>query len=241
MPSKNPSTSPSRRGRIAIEEAAQLCQQLHFSHRYGAYAEGQHVAVSVDPRWNEDESTFRVLISCLAFGHRQVDWTQLPVSITPESGGGPSALARLSAQGQTLLPSLAPGEYRLSLRLTPLRVVSVLSQREERLAAQAADDTVEERRIWQGESEDNALVWTLEETEDGEVQIAFETTDARLADAMIMFDLLDPLTHQVRAHQELQLEPARTSGKWEAWCSLGPRQDFPGPYELNFDIVYTEE
>jgi hypothetical protein len=34
MPSKNPSTPPPRHGRIVIEEAAQLFQQLRFSHRY---------------------------------------------------------------------------------------------------------------------------------------------------------------------------------------------------------------
>src|SRR5215471_17475452 len=120
MPSKTPGAQPPRQGRSAMEETAQLLRQIRFSHRYGAYAEGQYVAVSVDPRWNDDETTFRAMVSCLAFGHRQVDWAHLPIIITPESGGGTSVLARLTSRGQILLPSLLPGEYRLSLRRSPM-------------------------------------------------------------------------------------------------------------------------
>jgi hypothetical protein len=240
MPSKNPSAQPSRQGRTAIEEAAQLLRQIQFSHLRGAYAEGQHVAVSVDPRWNADEMTFRAVISCMAFGHRQVDWAQLPVFIMPESGGTP-ALARLTARGQTFLPSLVPGEYRLSLRSTPMRLVPVLSQIEERLAAQAENDIEAERRSWQGESEDGALLWTLEVTEDEEIQIAFETLDERLADATVIVNLLDPTSHQTRYSQQLRLAPTRTPGKWEVWRSLGPRQEFQGPYDLDFAIAFPDK
>jgi hypothetical protein len=127
------------------------------------------------------------------------------------------------------------------LRFKPLRSIPILSQREERLAAQDEDDRAGERRSWQGESEDGALLWTLEETEDGDVQISFETTDERLAGHQITFNLLDPASRQVRYSQHLRLEPTRTAGKWEAWCSLGSHTEFQGPYELDFEIVPPEE
>src|SRR5713226_5207650 len=109
--------SQTQKGREAIEEAARLLRQMQFSQDHGAYAEGHHVAVSVDPRWNADHETICVLITCYSFGHRRTDWATLPVHVLPESGGpGVHAIARLDARGQASIPKLPPGDYRLSLR-----------------------------------------------------------------------------------------------------------------------------
>jgi hypothetical protein len=225
------------KGYRVIEEAARLLQQMRFSQTHGAYAEGQFVAISVDPRWNDDLETFCVLISCYALGHRRVDWAMLPVHILPEDRkAGVHAIARLNTRGQTVLPRLQPGEYHLTLRLRTARVQSVLSQRSERLAAQGEDEEQEERRVWQGEGEDGAVLWTMEETEEGDVQIAFETSAAHLAGFVVTFSLVDAHSKAVRYSQRLTLEPTRTPGKWEGWCSLGSRADFPGPYELMFEV-----
>jgi hypothetical protein len=223
-----------------IEEAARLFQGVHFSHTHGAYAEGRHVAVSVDPRWNEDEETFRVLISCTVLGHRRVDWARLPVQISPVGKGGMHALSRLDARGQTLVPRLPSGEYRLALRLKQAQAVPVLSHTVEKLAAQGEDDE-HERRVWQGESEDGAITWSLEETEEGDVQIAFETKEERFAGHVLLFQLIDPTSKQTRYRRQLMLQPTRTPGKWEAWCSIGSYAEFPGPYELVFEMGVTED
>ena len=128
-------------GQAAIEEAAQLLQQMRFSHRQGAYAEGRYVAISADPRWNADERTFRVQFSCLAFGHRRIDWERLPLHIAPEdSKSGVHALTHLNSRGQALVPNLSPGEYRLTLRLRPTRRALVLAAEPDRLAAQGEDE-----------------------------------------------------------------------------------------------------
>ncbi|MBI3249616.1 MAG: hypothetical protein HYZ50_24205 [Deltaproteobacteria bacterium] len=228
-------------GQLILEEAARLFRQCRFSHTHGAYAEGQSVAVAVDPRWNADEETFRVLISCLVLGHRRVEWARLPVQITPVNDrSGVLALARLDAQGRTLVPSLPPGEYRLSLRLTSARAVPVLSAQPERLAAQGEEE-VEDRQVWSGASDDGHILWSLEATEEGEVQLAFETKDERLAGNFLIYYLIDPVNKQVRHHQQLQLAPTRTAGKWEAFCSLGSRAEFAGPYELDFAVALPEE
>src|SRR5215510_3179167 len=152
-----------------IEEAARLLRQMQFSPDYGAYAEGHHVAVSVDPRWNTGHEAISVLITCYPFGHRNIDWSSLPVQVLPKSGGIiVCAIARLNARGQAVIPRLPPGDYRLSLRLKPLQAGRVLAPQHERLAAQGEDEQPE-RQLWRGEGENGALVWTLEETEEGDV------------------------------------------------------------------------
>src|SRR3954464_9944043 len=99
MPKNNPNKDRPQvqQGQKVIEEAARLLGQVQFSQDYGAYAEGHHVAVSIDPRWNTDHETIRVLIACSPFGHRGIDWASLPIQILPKNGRvGVHALARLN-------------------------------------------------------------------------------------------------------------------------------------------------
>jgi len=230
------------RGRQVIEEAALLLRQLRFSASRGAYAEGRRVAVSVDPRWNADQETVRVLVTCHPFGHQRTDWATLPVHIQPDSGAsGVHAFARLDAHGQATVPRLPPGLYRLSLRLKPMQATPILSRPIERLAAKELREEETERQVWRGEGEDGAIAWTWEETEEGEVQIAFETSDQRFANSTIVFHLIDPTSKQVQHSQRVTLAPTRTPGKWEGWRSLGFRVDFPGPYELAFEVLSPDE
>jgi hypothetical protein len=230
-----------QKGREAIEEAARLLRQMQFSQDYGAYAEGYHVAVSVDPRWNADHETVSVLITCYPFGHRRTDWALLPIHVLPKGGGsGVHAIARLDARGQALIPTLPPGDYRLSLRIKPIQVELVLFRQHERLAAQGEDEQYE-RRLWRGEGEDGAIVWTIEETEEGDIQIAFETNEERLSGHGVVFSLVDPDSKRVQYSHRLTLEPARTLGKWEGWCSVGSQTDLQGPYELVFEVVPPDE
>lgn len=240
MTHKNQSQTPI--GRRVLEEAAQLLRQLRFSERRGAYAEGRYVAVSADPRWNADEETIQVLVTCSPFGHRRMDWTALPIHVQPDRGAsGVHALARLDARGQAAIPRLPPGVYRLSLRLKPMQATPVLSRQIERLAAQEQEEEEAERQVWRGAGENNTVTWTLEETEDGEVQISFETSDERLADSTIVFHLIDPTSKQSCYSRQLTFQPTRTAGKWEAWCSIGSHTEFPGPYELGFEVLTAEE
>jgi len=237
MPKQRTGEAEAQKGRAAIEEAARLLRQMQFSQDYGAYAEGYHVAVSVDPRWNADHETVSVLITCHSFGHRHTDWALLPVQVLPKSGEtGVHAITRLDARGQALIPRLPPGDYHLSLRLKPIQVERVLFRQHERLAAQGEAEPYE-RRLWRGEGKEGAIVWTIEETEEGDVQIAFETSEERLASHIVVFSLVDPDSKCVQYSHRLTLEPTRTAGKWEGWCSIGSRSEFQGPYELLFEVV----
>ena len=229
--------SGAQRGRQVIEEAAWLLRQMRFSQHHGAYAEGQQVAISIDPRWNTDNETLHVLITCYAFAHRRADWAKLPMHILPEGGrAGVYAIARLNARGQVVIPRLPAGEYRLSLRLKPARVEPVLYRQPESSAAQG-EDASDERRVWRGEGEGGTVTWTIEETEEGDVQIAFETSEEKLAGHVVPFSLVDPDSKRVHYSRQLTLEPTRTPGKWEGWCSVGSRTEIQGPYELVFEVV----
>ncbi len=201
----------------------------------------RHVAISVDPRWNVDRQTLCVLITCYAFGHNRIKWSSLPVYVLPQGGkAGVRVIARLDSRGQTVIPSLPPGDYTLSLRLTPLRGEPVLGGKPERLAAQGEDEQ-DDRRLWRGNSEEGALVWTIEETEEGDVQIAFETREERLAGYVVVFSLVELNSKRVHSSHRLSLEPTRTSGTWEGWCSVGSRAHLQGPYELVFEVVSPDE
>ena len=233
--------SPSQHGWETIAEAAQLLRRLQFSHAYGAYAEGSHVSVSADPRWNADNETICVLITCYALGHHHTEWSSLPVYVSPEdTRAGVYAIARLDTRGQAFLPNLPPGVYHLSLRTKPTQVQPVLFPQPERLAAQGEDEE-SERQMWRGSSEEGALVWTIEETEEGDVQIAFETHEERLAGQVVVFSLVDPDSRRVLYRHRLTLEPTRTSGTWEGWCSLGSQGQVHGPYELVFEVAPADE
>lgn len=102
------------RGLDVIEEAATFLRQMKISADRGAYASGRHVAVMIDPRWNADKKSIRVLVTCYAFGHRQVDWAGLPIFVLREDLG-PLDIEqpRLNARGQAVIPELPPGAYHV--------------------------------------------------------------------------------------------------------------------------------
>src|SRR5262245_35585490 len=116
------------RGLEVVEEAAKLIKQIRFSANRPAYTEGKHVAVSVDPRWSEDNETIKVLITCYGLGHQQVDWEGLRMNIDRwEDGRRVTWLAFLNARGQAVRDGLpVGGEYSLSL---PYRVKSHIAER----------------------------------------------------------------------------------------------------------------
>ena len=111
-----------------VEEAARLVKQIRFSANRPAYSEGEHVAVSVDPRWSDDNETINVLITCFALGHQHVDWEGLRINIERrQDDRSVTWLSFLDARGQSMRNELpVGGEYSLSL---PYRVKSQIAAR----------------------------------------------------------------------------------------------------------------
>lgn len=246
-------------GRTVVEKTARLLHDMRFSTSRGAFAEGQGVAVGIDPRWNDDRESISVLITCRACGHQQVNWSGLAIAVDDEvDRTRPAQICSLDAHGQTVIPRLRPGRFRVTARLTEkegargvsaleasTRRPSVFEPERERLAAApalsdeefAAQTTEPGRRVWRQTSDDGRLVWTAESTEYGDLQVAFETSERNLARHCVSFSLLDPDTGAVRYARILVLEPARTSGKWEGWCSLPADLRNKGPFELRHELL----
>lgn len=203
------------RGREVIEEAGRLLRQMHFSANRGAYAEGQHVAVSVDPRWNDDNKTISVLITCHAFGHRQVDWAGLPVFVLPEGGRTEVPLPpRLDSRGQAVITKLPLGDYRLSASA--------------QWGVSGEPAPLAQKGPWSRvySTHDGQAKVMVARTVTGELVVAGETDNPHLAGATVRFSLVrkgEPLT---QLSGELILKPCEEQpnlweGRWVYQTQLG--------------------
>lgn len=231
-------------GREVIEEAARLLRRMHFPTRHGTYAEGHHVVISVDLRWNDDHESMRVLLTCYALGHRRVDWEGLPVFVLHDDGGTTAFLVRLGARGQAVIANLPPGAYRLStsshygwsaapVRLPIHRPGWMAAQK----APQSADATdtegLQEAPVYA--SRDGRVHATVRQTQAGTTVVAFETQDATLAHAVVRFAFVRE-SGQVEQSAAVELEPIEGEarlweGRWEGVVRLS------GPCALGFAVL----
>lgn len=207
------------KGQKVIEETVQLIKKMQFWSNGGAFAEGEHVAISVDPRWSEDKETIQILLTCYAFRHRQVDWKGLPVFILPETGRSVSAIMFLNARGQAVASNLPPGKYRLSTSLKygitqtkvlapqqTLRVVRVGSMK--KMPDSSRQDESVEVSIYP----DEAIV-------------TFQTSDHTLARVTMYMAILGQTSGTVEKSAKVELKPAKENqllweGRWKAPMEL---------------------
>lgn len=217
-----------RPGHEVLSEAARLLGQMSFWPNRGAYAQGRYVAISVDPRWEDDHTTLQVVLTCYAFGHPQVDWQGLPVIARPSGHGsaGPGnvyGMTRLDARGQGRMTRLHPDDYRLLVPERYGRGVEPLplgsSPAHGNLAAATDEpDALFEPRIYT--SSDESLLATVRRTPDGTTIVAFETSEAALAGAAVYFafvlesgEILHSATVELAPVAE---EPDLLEARWEA-------------------------
>jgi len=232
--------SASPAGKKVVEEAASLLRLMRFSTNHGAYAEGQSVAVSIDRRWNEDEETIQVLITCYAFGRRRVDWQGLPVFVLPETAQRSGWIAFLNAAGETFLPNLPPGDYRLAVSQQYRRSHDTVLQptQPQALAAQPANrkSGVPETHIY--ETADGRVRGTVRQTSADTTVVAFETNDEAFAGATVRFAFVQA-SGQEAYSTEVTLKPVESEdglweGRWEATIEISE------PCELVFAVLPKE-
>lgn len=217
-----------RQGHEILSEAARLLRQMSFWPNRGAYAQGRYVAISVDPRWEEDDTTIQVVLTCYAFGHPQVDWQGLPVMVRPvgQEIAGPGnvyGMTRLDARGQGRMTRLQPDDYRL---LVPERYgrgaeplpFGISPSQGNLAAATEAPDEPFEPHIYT--SPDGGLLATVRRTPDGTTIVAFETSESALAGAAVYFafvlesgEILQSATVELAPVEE---EPGLLEARWEA-------------------------
>jgi hypothetical protein len=59
----------------ALKEARSFLTHMSFAPDSGAYAVGNHVAITIDPQWNDDDQKLHVHFFCNAFERWLVDWS----------------------------------------------------------------------------------------------------------------------------------------------------------------------
>jgi hypothetical protein len=226
-----------------VDEAAQFLRRMRFSADRGDFAEGERVSILVDPRRDDQGEAFSALITCHAFGHRQVDWEALAVSSAYRAGGGVvSPVVRLDGRGQALFRSLPPGDYALfPHHRTGAFVVPHPAGRGERLAAEARDAEPEGEApapvLWHPRTQasaDGRVVVTLSPVPSG-VEAAFHTGDRGLAGARVAFAFIRADAGLLEGEQEVRLEPVPGApGVWEGVWQGGVGFEAPG--ELVFRV-----
>lgn len=212
MRNRKPQKSP--RGHEVVEEAARLLRRMGFSADRGAYAEGEYVAVTVDPVWNEDNQTLSAIITCYPFGHRQVDWDGMPVLVLSDSARNSARITFLNTRGQAMIAiekeqNLQSGEYHL-------KAAAQWGRSEELLPPPVQEPW---SRVYP--SNDGQVRTAVGLTAGGELVVAAETHNPRLAGATVRFCFgpADATTAQLSG--ELTLEPSKAQenvweGRWIA-------------------------
>jgi hypothetical protein len=220
-------------GEEILREAAQLLNQLSFWPNRGAYAEGRYVAISVDPRWEGDNQTIKVVLTCYAFGHGQADWRALPVLARPLLESGPYGMARLNERGQGIMTHLQPDDYRLFVPERYTRSEAPLpfgfSHDHGDLAAATENDNESfEPQIY--ESRDNRVIATVRRLHDGATVVAFETWEANLSGATVYFAFVLPsgdiLQDAMVALKPVEEQPGLLEARWEAEVEFTERCTF---------------
>jgi hypothetical protein len=175
---------------------------LRFSAHRGAYAKGRHCAVAVDPRWNDDQETIRVIITCYSFGHRLVDWAGLPIFVVPEDPEIQVPPVRLTSRGQAVIPQLPPGKYGL------------LASAQWGDGLLPVSETLPWIRVYA--STDLAIQTTVRWTAENEVIVAAQTREENFAGATVRFSFRHPRTGSGRLSGQVTLRPSEgKEGLWE--------------------------
>jgi hypothetical protein len=227
-----------RQGRDILTEATQLLSQMSFWSNRGAYAEGRYVAISVDPRWNEDRQTIQVTLTCYAFGHQQVDWQGLPIIAQPAATRHPYGITHLDARGQGRMARLPPDDYRLF-------VLEHYGQGEEPMPfdadltsghlAAASEQPEGSFDLQLYESPDGSVRATVRQTLDETTIVAFETREADLAGAVVYFAFVlasGDIWHSASVQfSPVEEEPGLLEARWEAEI------EFTEPCTFEFGVI----
>jgi hypothetical protein len=246
------------RGLEVVEEAARLVKQMRFSANRPAYTEGKHVAVCVDPRWSDDNRAIDVLITCYALGHQPVDWEGLRINIERrEEEHSVTWLSFLNARGQAVRNELPFGEeYSLSL---PYRVKSQIVERvlsipqrqirsrggihwayevehTKHLLGGEDEEPLAAPVVPEGQSPEGPVQWTVNETEEGAVEVCFEINE-ELPGRRLAFSLAESTSGLLQYSGLLTLVPARVPGKWEGRVLLDSAVGVKPPCDLVFELL----
>lgn len=210
------------KGRTVIEEAARLLKEIRFSANNPAYIEGSHAAVSVDPRWRDDNSAIEAMITCFSLDAGPVDWDGLRINIDRKEGERSITwLTFLNARGQAVRRLPAQGDYSASLPYyarsevfqqaihPPIRARGSLE-----LTHDAADQVWRKPFVREGDSPGGPFSWRMEETDQGDVRLSIRTTDEGMVGKPIVFSLVESGSGRMHSTGECTVSGIREPYYW---------------------------
>ena len=180
--------SASSEAQEIIDEAVSLMQASSFNTSKGDLLTGKSVRILIDPRWDNEEKVYQLLITFYALGQCQVPWKGMPVIIKPVSDVSlPTFIGRLNSRGQTIIKNLLHGNYKTSLsekwyfseqQIIKSTIRAAIRQRGE----------PERTPIFQ--SNDSRVSVTIEQLSPGRISLCFETSHKELDGAKIHFCII---------------------------------------------------
>jgi WD40 repeat protein len=216
-------------GSEVLQEAEILLEKMRFHPGRGDFAQGQYVAILIDPQVEADQ-TMLVQITCWARGHQTVDWRRLVAWVRyRQEGIERFRLVSLDSRGRGYLRSLPPTQCLI--RMGSRGEASIphpgpLARQSRRgslatpcaAAAAAAPPDVVSECLHICDSLDGKITATVRRVVDG-IEIAFETRAPDMAKRSISFALVASRTGRILLGEEVLLEtvpadPESWEGTW---------------------------
>ena len=226
-----------------IEEAVRLLRCIVISTHQSETQRGEDVVLTVDPQWNEEQTSYDLLVTCFAAGNRSVQWEGMPLMAIPSDDGQACGIARLDSRGQTVFHNLPEGDYRISVSSQwfysdePVLIPSITLKNK-----LAAKGPISEKG-WSPlppvyESNDARVKLTVQAKVAGKVLLAFETEHPALVNAKIRFAFVGK-SQNVETSDEVCLKAGDTAGLWVAkWEGA---VDTKENCDLMFEVLLLDE
>ena len=110
-------TGPAEEDGEIFKQAAALLRGLVVSSGEGVVRHGVDLDIFIDPRWNDDDNCFDLLLTFYAHGRRTVDWQGLLVVIVlADDGNTPISTGRLDHRGHVMIRGLTHSSFQLLIQ-----------------------------------------------------------------------------------------------------------------------------
>lgn len=196
--------SSSARDQEAITHAIGLLDRLVVSTWMGSGVTGELSHVMIDPLPNEDSDTCRLRIMCFAAGNRSPAWKGVPILVLSEDDSTESVVGatRLNSTGMASLDKLSPGEYQLAVSahwfFSDQPLVMPTAGHDQVPEALAAAESPDENVVpWPElppacKTNDGRAIVTPLQTDNGALELACESTDPAMSEALVRFAVVYP-------------------------------------------------
>lgn len=200
------------RGQDIIDEVKAWIESLLIAIPGGSYSEGELASILIDSLINEDE-TYSLLITCIARGHRLVDWQSQKLLLDRVDDETETWIADIDTRGQVRFRSLPAGTYSFALISNNPPAPQPVKGSASLVAARGSS-----RQVYRTEDEPvTATVITDSDSSGTQITITFSTNEASLDGSVIQFTYYSS-AGEVAGQEDLnmRLDPDAQPPRWTA-------------------------